>query len=162
MNLFWDTSAFVALLLEEVHTPAATCAWDESDSDLAWRWLRVETEAALIRRNAAPDQWKHMDELLVRVEMVDLSPVDLDPVCRANRQWRLRASDAGHLHCFRRAAYVMPDLQLVSFDEEMLAVARASGLQIWQPPGADGLHTSLIHEAGAAYGSARCHVLTSV
>jgi len=42
-----------------------------------------------------------------------------------------------------------------SFDGEMLAVARASGLQIWQPPGADALRTSLVREAGAAYGPVR-------
>lgn len=155
MNLFWDTSALAALLFEEPRSGEAALASAATTIGHAWRWIRVEAAAALARRGASEERWKRLEDLLASLRFADLAPADLDAVCRANRTWRLRAADAGHLHCFRRAAYAMPDLQLVSFDEEMLAVARATGLQIWQPPGADGLHTSLIHEAGAAYGSPR-------
>jgi predicted nucleic acid-binding protein len=155
MNLFWDTSALVALLFEEPRSEEAALASAATTSGHAWRWIRVEAAAALARRGASEERWKRMEDLLAGLRFTDLAPADLDAVCRANRQWRLRAADAGHFHCFRRAAYAMPDLQLVSFDDEMLAVARASGVQIWQPPGAAGVRPSLIREAGAANGPVR-------
>jgi predicted nucleic acid-binding protein len=150
MNLFWDTSALVALLFREPHSAEAEQARAATTSGHAWRWIRVEASAAMSRRGAPDERWARLEELVGGLHLIDLPPADLDILCRANRTWRLRAADAGHLHCFRRAAYAMPDLQLVTFDDEMIAAARAHGLPLWQP-GAESVATTLLREPGEAY-----------
>jgi predicted nucleic acid-binding protein len=154
MNLFWDTSALVALLFEEPHSAEAERARASTTTGHAWRWIRVEAAAAMSRRDASDERWARMEGLLASLRLIDLSPDDLDVLCRVNRTWRLRAADAGHLHCFRRAAYAMPDLQLVTFDDEMVAAARTHGLPLWQP-GADSAAPPLVCEPVAGCLSGR-------
>lgn len=154
MNLFWDTSALVALIFEEPQSAEAAMARDATTTGYAWRWIRVEAAAALSRRRSTEEGWKRLADLLAGLIFMDLPTAEFDAVCLANRRWRLRASDAAHLHCFRRAAYAMPDLHLVSLDEEMLAVARASALHVWQAPGSGDVRTSPgVRETGAACGA---------
>lgn len=62
------------------------------------------------------------------------SRVELEAaVVALNRRHRLRAADAGHLYYFHRLSLVHPDAQLVCFDTELCAAARAAKLRVWSP-----------------------------
>jgi len=133
MMLFWDTSAVLATVLREPHSDAAQEAARASSCSYAWNWLKVEAESALARRGATPTQWAALAALLGAIRFDDIPSRELSTLCARNRGWRLRAADAGHLYCFTRVATVIPEIQLVGFDEEMLAVARRLKLPIWAP-----------------------------
>ncbi len=156
MDLFWDTSAILAMIFSETHSARAKEAWAASDDDFAWNWLKVEGESALARRNAEPVDWEKIRSAWESLQFLDLSPKDLEGVCRANRTWRLRAADAGHLYCFQQAARVLPGIELVCFDEEMCAMARKLGLKLWQPPPTPPSGTLLVRgRPPARYGQRR-------
>jgi predicted nucleic acid-binding protein len=150
MNLFWDTSALLSLILDEPDSASAQSAWERSDIDYAWRWLAVEAVSGLARRGARPGQWDKLQEVLDDIRFVDISPSDVHSLCRENRDWELRAADAGHLHVFRKMGQVMPDLELVSFDREMKAVAKRLGLALWGESG--GRAGAQLREARSSYG----------
>lgn len=133
MVLFWDTSAIVALIHQEPHSAMAREASAAATCSYAWSWLTVEAEAALARRGATPAQLIELAKHLAALRFEDIPSPELAALCSRNRNWRLRAADAGHLFCFTRVASVIPDLQLVTFDDEMLAVARRLKLAVWPP-----------------------------
>ncbi len=155
MNLFWDTSAILAMALAERYTGMAQQAWGISDSDFAWRWMRVEAEGAMARRNANRFDWESLQKILGAIDFLDLSIQDITGICAANRIWRLRAADAGHLYCFHQALSVLPDIQLVCFDDEMVTVARNEGFRLWRPPEEDAASLALVRETRSSYGRKR-------
>jgi hypothetical protein len=150
MNLFWDTSALLGLIFLEPSSFAATEAWHKSDADYAWRWLAVEASAGLSRRRATPSQWKMLDDILGCVHFADLSPQDMSSLCRFNREWALRAADAGHLFVFKQLSILLPDIEMICFDREVSAVAQKLRLPLWGD--ADKGHTGQLREGRASYG----------
>ncbi len=130
MNTFWDTSAIVALLLQEPHTSAAQAAWAKSSRPWAWRWAVIETEAALSRRSAPPEAWTQWAALLESLHLLDLEPDRWDTLRAFNRALRLRAADAAHLFVFERASTAIPGLRLITFDQELTDAARRMGLSV--------------------------------
>jgi len=128
MDLFFDTSAIVPLLLEEPRSPDALSALAKAERLFAWRWLQVETEAALARRRATPPAWSEWRRLASSIHWLELSESSFPAVCAFNRALRLRAADAGHLFVFDRALSVVPGLHLVSHDREMVDAAGHLGL----------------------------------
>ena len=129
MHLFLDTSAVVPLFLQEKHTAAALDAWERSSQLYAWRWMQVEAEAALARRRAPAAAWAEWRQFSAAVSWLEMSESLLPQLCAFNRALRLRAADAGHLFVFDRAVTVVPELQLVSFDNEMIEAADTLGLR---------------------------------
>lgn len=128
MHLFFDTSAVIPLLLQEPHTPRALEAIAQAERLFAWRWLQVETEAAITRRRATPVAWSEWRQLAASIHWLELSESTFPALCAFNRPLRLRAADAGHLFVFDRAITVVPELHLVTFDDEMTAAAQTLGL----------------------------------
>jgi hypothetical protein len=133
MMLFWDTSAILAGVFLEAQSPLAREAAAATSCGYAWDWLKVEAECALARRRATSAQWAALAALLGPFRFDHVTDRDQAAIGERNRNWRLRAADAGHLFCFTRVAAVIPDLQLVTFDDEMLAVARRLQLAVWPP-----------------------------
>jgi len=131
MNAFWDTSAVLALVFEEEASAAAVEAWSASDVDYAWSWMKAEAISGTARRGATPEQWKSLNRLLASFYYADITSEQIEALCRANREWRLRAGDAGHLFCFQRISRVLPDAALVCFDEEINSAADALSLRRW-------------------------------
>ena len=130
MELFFDTSAVVPLILEEPHSQKALEAWNNTTRVWAWRWLQVETEAALGRRRAGAKAWHQWRLISSAVTWLDLEP-RMWPRLRAfNRPLRLRAADACHLYIFNDAASVVPDLKLVCFDKELNEAAKMLELDL--------------------------------
>ena len=130
MNTFWDTSAVVALLLQEPETQSAQSAWSKTTRAWAWRWMIIETEAALARRKAPPVAWSQWATMLESFTVLDLESSQWDSLRAFNRALRLRAADAGHLFVFERASTIIPELQMVCFDQDMTAAARDIGLAV--------------------------------
>ena len=150
---FWDTSAILALVFEERHSPAAKAASEAARRSYAWSWLRVEAQAALARRRATDRQWERLVELLDVIQYVEIPAAQFEALCRVNREWRLRASDAGHLYCFRQCSVVIPDLELVCFDTEIVEAAEKAGLRLWRTSGAGPGTSLLVRERRGRYGS---------
>jgi hypothetical protein len=155
MDLFWDSSAILAIVFSEKRSFLATEAWDTAEFDYAWRWLKVEASSALARRGATPAQWAYFEDLMNSFRFLDLSYKDINDVCTTNRNWRLRAADAGHLFCFRQASFVLPHLQFVCFDGEMVAIARKQGFRLWRPPEENASASTLVRESRSFYGRKR-------
>ncbi len=130
MELFFDTSAIVPLLLVEPKSGAAGDAWAKAGRVWAWRWLEVETEAALGRRRAPPGAWAQWRALAAAMQWLDLDPAAWPQLRAFNRPLRLRAADAGHLFVFERVLGAVPEMEMVSFDREMASAARALGLPV--------------------------------
>ncbi|MFA6032811.1 MAG: type II toxin-antitoxin system VapC family toxin [Myxococcota bacterium] len=131
MNLFWDTSAVLSLIVRELHSEESVAAWHSSSMNLAWRWMKVEACAALSRRGGTTRQWAALEKLLEEFQYLDMNAEAFSEVAESNRVWKLRAADAGHVWCLKKAAFILPDIRMVCFDEEMIAVVRKLGLSIW-------------------------------
>ncbi|MFO7724471.1 MAG: PIN domain-containing protein [Oceanipulchritudo sp.] len=57
MDVFFDTSVLVPLLIEEPGSVRAVELWKRAEVAWAWEWVVVEAEAALTRRRAPPEAW---------------------------------------------------------------------------------------------------------
>jgi hypothetical protein len=156
MISFWDTSAVLELVYVEPRTPEAVLARSQSVGQYAWRWMAVEAQAGLARRRARPAEWDALQAILKAFTYIDLSPEQTEGVGRANREWRLRASDAGHLYCFHQVSFVLPDIELVCFDDEITAAANALGLPVWAPrPAGEPPDHAAVRERHPGYGGIR-------
>jgi predicted nucleic acid-binding protein len=131
MTLFWDTSAILPLVFREPHSQSAHLASQAATASYAWRWLSVEAAAGLSRRRATHAQQETLRDILAALRFVDLPSAKYDDLTAQNRDWRLRAADAGHLYCFRQVLFALPDVQLVCFDAEIHTAARAASLPLW-------------------------------
>ena len=129
MELFFDTSAVVPLLLEEPFSRKAFKAWESADRVWAWRWLQVEAEAALSRRKASATAWQQWSVLAADFTWLDLDTESFPQLRVFNRPLRLRAADAGHLFTFQLATQVVPSMKLVCFDKELKRAAKILGLE---------------------------------
>ena len=133
MEVFWDTSGLVATLLKEPGTPAALRAWGQTSRLWAWRWLQVETEAALARRAAPQSAWVQWRKLAATIHWLGFDGTQYPALCAFNRPLRLRAADAGHLFVCDRAASTLPGLHLFTQGREMAVAAKTLGLPLLAP-----------------------------
>jgi predicted nucleic acid-binding protein len=131
MHLFWDTSAVVPLIFQEPHTERAHRALAQGQLAFAWSWMRIEAEAALLRRRAGSEHWRELNELLSAFIWLVMNPSEESALCQLNRPLGLRALDAGHLYVCSRAMAADPAIQLVSFDHEIQSAAMACSLPLW-------------------------------
>ena len=131
MELLFDTSAVVPLLLSEPHSKNALRAWAKARRVWAWRWLQVETEAALSRRKAPAVVWRRWADVAASFSWLDLSEQTYPQLRAFNRPLKLRAADAGHLYIFQTAAQVVPGLKFVCFDVELRRATKLVGLELF-------------------------------
>jgi hypothetical protein len=131
MNLFWDSSALLSLVFSESSSLSAREAWDLSVLDLGWRWLEVEAVAGATRRRASPAQWSLLEQYLSQIRLIDLEKEKIPDLCAHNREWGLRAADAGHVYVFKEVTPYMPHLEMVCFDREIRTVVWRLGFLIW-------------------------------
>jgi len=133
MISYWDTSAAVALFFNEPHTAEAVRARALFTTAYMWSWGRVEMETACLRRAGAATRLASIRAFAADVSFHPIEPGELPAVLALNLRHRLRASDAGHLFCFQQISLVHPSAQLVCFDAELCAAARAAKLRVWPP-----------------------------
>jgi predicted nucleic acid-binding protein len=127
MDVFFDTSVVVAMLVEEPGSAAASRIWGRTTRAWAWNWLLVETDAALGRRRVPPRTWSEWRRLEGAFTWIEPGPGFAEEARAFNRAISLRAADAGHLLIFERLARGEPALRLATFDSEMRAAALALG-----------------------------------
>ena len=142
MQLFFDTSAVVPILIKEPGSRMARAAFSSGEVLFAWKWMRVEAEAALVRRKADAVTWRNWRSLERSFTWLDFIDLEIPELCAFNRQLGLRAADAGHLFVFEKATAALPEIQLVTFDKEMAAAARLLGLSIHSLHRDDAQHGS--------------------
>jgi len=130
MKIFYDTSAWVPLILQESASASMWEAKKDASEIWAWGWMRVETEAALTRRKATSSTWKNWRLLQSEVSWVELQADQTDTLCSFNRAIGLRAAEAGHLFVFDRLFSELPDLVLLTLDSEMASGGRRIGLPL--------------------------------
>jgi predicted nucleic acid-binding protein len=130
MIVFYDTSAIVPLILIEPNSDKAQRYWKKAEGRIAWRWLKVEVEAALTRRKAPSQAWNNWDRIEMSLEWVELPDSLTESLCRFNRTLGLRAADAGHLFIMERLTREFEDMELATFDKEMRAAARELGIAV--------------------------------
>jgi len=128
MDIYFDTSVIVPMIIRESHSSRALSLLKEADVLWAWRWLQVETEAAMNRRRARPESWQQWHRLARRIRWLDLEQGYYESLCAFNRSLGLRATDAGHLFVFDRTSRAIPTLILATFDDEMLVAAKRLGI----------------------------------
>ena len=133
MDLFFDTSALIPLVLEQQGSEISRQVWNNSDDVWAWDWMRVEGEAALSRRKANAEAWAGWRRAISAFSLIGLGSEHYASLCAFNRGLALRAADAGHLFVFDQLLQHVPQLKLFTFDEEMKKAAQKIGLPIHDP-----------------------------
>lgn len=131
MLAFWDTSALLALIFEEVHSPEAQAANDATDSYFSWRWISVEGRLGWVRRGGDDLQQVFLDRWFANAEYLDVAPGDCAEVIAFGSRHRLRAADAGHLFCLLQVNRIFPDVVFVCFDGDLAAAAKKEGVKVW-------------------------------
>ncbi len=149
MLAYFDTSAFVPLLLNDEYAPDCRQAWVEADIVMATRLLYVESVAALRRANRQgrlPDEGVRpsISRLRTLWENFRVIEFDLDLAERAGGlAWRfgLRGFDA--VHCAAAALVQERDqietdgtgsgLVAIAGDRELLAAWRDLGIATFEP-----------------------------
>lgn len=136
MIAYFDTSAIVPLLIDEVGTRTAGDIWDRADRLVSVPLAYVETRAALaqaaridrISSTHLRSSVRDLEDLFGQIDMVE---VDADLIREAGElaeDQGLRAYDSVHLAAARRVADL--DLVLLAGDRALLAAAEALGMAI--------------------------------
>lgn len=132
MVLFWDSSAVLPLIFKEIHSEAALKAWQSGTTRLAWDWMEVETHAAILRRIGDSSHLRAWRLRLEQFSLFGLPPDANRAIMASNEQWGLRSADAGHVFLFGELRDEFPEIQLVTFDQEMIDLALRQEWPIWE------------------------------
>lgn len=128
MTWYLDSSAFVKLVQLEDESSALrewTLGRETCSSDL----LRTEVRRVFV--NDVGDVQTLMEGLLVRTELIRLTPTDFDDAGRLRVAGRLRSLDAIHIVAARRLG---PDLEgIVTYDRRMTEAAQSLGIVVAAP-----------------------------
>lgn len=138
MIAYFDTSALVAVLIDEPSSPTARRLWQEASGVVSALLVHAEAHAALAaarrqnRLTAAQFRAarERLDDLLDEIGSL---PIDWALVVRAgDLAWSraLRGYDAVHLAAAERVGG--EELLFVSGDKTLCGAARGSGLQVSQ------------------------------
>jgi predicted nucleic acid-binding protein len=119
------------LVLDEVHSAKSLKAMEAGKRFLAWDWIQVEAHAALFRRKAAPEEHKSMQTILGQFELLSFDSQEYPAIQKILRKHKLRAADAGHLHCLLNAKRLAPEVSFVCFDHELTKAAELEGMQLF-------------------------------
>jgi len=136
---FWDSSAVVALLLEEPGSGAARALLREDAAMVAWRLAGTEVVSALWRRRRADE----LDEAARRfaeqgLALLESTWTSVEDAAHVDRRARrllaahpLRAADALQLAAALIACDERSDvLPIVTFDDRLAEAARREGFVV--------------------------------
>jgi predicted nucleic acid-binding protein len=134
MIAYFDTSAFVPLLIEEPRSAQFGLLWDRTDTIVATRLLHVEMSSALSRARRAERisvktqlaARSRADRLWSKVVVIDVSEELMLRSSQVAESHALRGYDA--VHCAAAESIFEADVVAASADVELLAAWRALGL----------------------------------
>lgn len=135
---FWDTSAVVALLLDQEVTPEVAHLFSEDPEMVAWWGTPVEcaSAAARLRREEllTVNEEERVLQLLGRLRgsWIEVLPSEevRDRASRLLRVHLLKAADALQLAAARLWAAGSSGAELVTFDEHLALTARLEGFRV--------------------------------
>jgi uncharacterized protein len=136
---FWDSSALVPLLVEEVETEAVRDLYLTSSAAIVWWGTTVECTSSVARREregqlspeAASEALERLDALARHWHRIE--PVDalLETSRRFLRVHPLRAADSLQLAAAFLASEGRPStLEFVCLDDRLVIAARREGFQV--------------------------------
>lgn len=136
MIAYFDTSAIVPLLIDEVGSSEAGQVWDQASRLVSVRLARVEARAALaqaarssrISTSHLRSSTRELEGLFVQLELVDVDDALVRRAGDLAESQALRAYDAVHLAAALQV--VAEDLVLVAGDRALLAAAGSVGLMV--------------------------------
>jgi uncharacterized protein len=132
--VYFDTSAFVPLLVTEPGTPLARELWDSADEVVSTRLLYVEAAAAFARarrmgritdrnQRAALDS---LDDLWRDFRVIEVDETMTRRAADLTDRHALRGYDA--VHCASAERIDAPDLVVASGDKDVLTACAELGL----------------------------------
>ncbi|HJQ36545.1 MAG TPA: type II toxin-antitoxin system VapC family toxin [Thermoanaerobaculia bacterium] len=135
---YWDSSALVALLVQEKRSPEVIAAMDEDPFVLTSTYTAIEIASALWRRRhtgeLTPEEHLTVDRLLADLSQTWLElPVSqqvINAAIRVLAPHRLRAGDALQLGTAVEAARSQRDLTFVTLDDDLASAARTEGFPV--------------------------------
>lgn len=132
--LYWDASAVLSLLFADCHSVAALEWWQrEGCVHLLSTLAYVETSAVIARlqrEKALPDLLAQEARRYLEAwpwRRTTTQP-DWESVAPLAANWPLRGADLWHLACAVTLRRQLPELQLLTFDSNLLEAARGEGL----------------------------------
>jgi uncharacterized protein len=133
---YFDSSAIVPLVIEEVGTATAGTLWDRAERVVSIRLARVEARAALAhagrlgrinaRQHTAAK--RELEMILAQVDVVEIDDDLVDRAAEHAEHHALRAYDAVHLAAATRVFDA--DLVVVAGDRALLDAAEELGMTI--------------------------------
>jgi len=134
--VYFDASAFVKLVVEEVGSDLAADMWDGCDAALSSRLAYPEVRAALAAANRNRDLTDQeldgaevaWDEYWSATRPIELTPTVERHAGQLAREHGLRGSDAVHLAS--ALAVGDPELLVAVWDQRLHAGARAARLRV--------------------------------
>jgi predicted nucleic acid-binding protein len=131
---YFDTSAFIPILIEETSTAACVELWKIADAVVTTRLLYVETSAALARAQktgrVSPPKLRaaqhNLDQLWAEFDVVELDGDLMRLAGRRALQSSLRGYDA--VHCAAVEQLADADLLAASGDKALLSVCQELGI----------------------------------
>ncbi|MDP8930707.1 MAG: type II toxin-antitoxin system VapC family toxin [Actinomycetota bacterium] len=129
MIAYFDTSAFIPLVIEEPGSEVAGRLWDEADHLISVRLIYAEARAALaqaqrtgrVTRRQLPRLVEVVDSLYSQLDRLDVDEVRIRRAGELAQQLGLRGYDAVHLAGAERLRD--PELVLVAGDGPLLDAA---------------------------------------
>ena len=136
MIVFWDTSTFVPLVVQEAGTATAVRLWESADRVTASRLVYVEAVAALAmalrvdRLDAAAHRAARngMGLLSGSLDWVEVSASLVNRAAQLAEQFDLRGHDA--VHCASAEAVHDEEAVIASGDRDLLAACRQLGMDV--------------------------------
>ena len=137
MITYFDTSAFIKLIINEIGTDEVESYWDEGGDVASCQLLVVESTAALVRARQSDrisiatynSSISLLDNLYVRLTIVNIDENLLADACDVTKTEKLRAYDAVHL---ASALKIGADI-FASADADLCRAANRQGLNIFNP-----------------------------
>lgn len=134
MICYFDTSAFVPLVVDEPRSPKSALLWEKADSRVSSCLLYAEAAAALAQaermgRLSTAEYLQARGLFLDLWEEVNALEIDQDLIERAAdlaREFGLRGYDA--VHCASAELFVNDELVVASGDKRLLQACEGLGL----------------------------------
>ena len=136
---YFDTSAFVPLLVAEPSSPSCRRFWNDADAVISSRLLYVEAAAALAQahRMRTITQRSHrralglLDRFWSELDVLEVEDTVVFDAARLAREHDLRGYDA--VHCASAERIAASDLVAASGDRQLLRAWAAVGVATYDP-----------------------------
>jgi predicted nucleic acid-binding protein len=130
VTVYFDTSAFIPLLTEEMSSEAAEDMWQAADARIATRLLFVESKATLARKKHT-DLDQALTDLWGDFLLIELGEDLMTLAGAAATEFGLRGFDA--VHCAAGASLGTESVVLASADRRLLSAWESLGCTTFDP-----------------------------